>query len=265
MRSRADALPLVLLPGMNCTADLWTGCGVDDALTPVLDEQSIDTQVDRLLAELPPAVRARRTLARGDRRDGARRSRSGAGRRGSASRRRTRRRPPPRSRHRGGRGSTDSTPARARGVCRPRSSVRCSRRSPRGTAPTSSSGRSRWRTRPARRRCARSCGCSPPASTSGPRCAYVTVPTLLVSGAQDALCPPQFHVEIAAELPRARVVTIDGGHLLPLEQPDAFGALAAGMPRPGRVSRRGGDSPSRQSPPRVWVSRAEPAAPSGAP
>ena len=54
MRSRADALPLVLLPGMNCTADLWTGCGVDDALTPVLDEQSIDTQVDRLLAELPP-------------------------------------------------------------------------------------------------------------------------------------------------------------------------------------------------------------------
>ena len=23
-------LPLVLLPGMNCTADLWTGCGVDD-------------------------------------------------------------------------------------------------------------------------------------------------------------------------------------------------------------------------------------------
>ena len=47
-------LPLVLLPGMNCTADLWTGCGVDDALTPVLDEQSIDTQVDRLLAELPP-------------------------------------------------------------------------------------------------------------------------------------------------------------------------------------------------------------------
>ena len=54
MRSRADALPLVLLPGMNCTADLWAGCGVDDALTPVLAEQSIDTQVDRLLAELPP-------------------------------------------------------------------------------------------------------------------------------------------------------------------------------------------------------------------
>jgi len=56
----------------------------------------------------------------------------------------------------------------------------------------------------------------------------VTVPTLLVSGAQDALCPPEFHVEIAAQLPRARVVTIDGGHLLPLEQPEAFGALLRG-------------------------------------
>src|SRR6187402_3581141 len=39
---------------MNCTADLRSGCGVDDALTPVLGEESIDIQVDRLLAALPP-------------------------------------------------------------------------------------------------------------------------------------------------------------------------------------------------------------------
>jgi pimeloyl-ACP methyl ester carboxylesterase len=61
----------------------------------------------------------------------------------------------------------------------------------------------------------------------------VTVPTLLVSGAQDAICPPQFHAEIAAELPRARLVTIDGGHLLPLEQPAAFGALLRTWRAPG--------------------------------
>ena len=53
----------------------------------------------------------------------------------------------------------------------------------------------------------------------------VTIPTLLVAGAQDAICPPQFHAEIAAELARARLVTIDGGHLLPLERPDSVGAL----------------------------------------
>jgi len=61
-----------------------------------------------------------------------------------------------------------------------------------------------------------------------PALGSVATPTLLVSGAQDALCPPEFHVEIAAELPHARVVTIDGGHLLPLEQPQTFGALLRG-------------------------------------
>ena len=45
--------PLVLLAGMNCTADLWTGCGLDDALTPKLTRSSIQAQIDALLAELP--------------------------------------------------------------------------------------------------------------------------------------------------------------------------------------------------------------------
>jgi pimeloyl-ACP methyl ester carboxylesterase len=53
----------------------------------------------------------------------------------------------------------------------------------------------------------------------------VTAPMLIVSGAQDGICPPEFHAEIAAEHAGARLVTIDGGHLLPLERPDAFGAL----------------------------------------
>ena len=39
---------------MNCTAALWTGCGMGDALTPMLSEQTLDAQVDRLLDELPP-------------------------------------------------------------------------------------------------------------------------------------------------------------------------------------------------------------------
>jgi pimeloyl-ACP methyl ester carboxylesterase len=44
----------VLLPGMNCSDTLWSKLGVGPALRPRLDEPSMDSQVDRLLDELPP-------------------------------------------------------------------------------------------------------------------------------------------------------------------------------------------------------------------
>ena len=56
----------------------------------------------------------------------------------------------------------------------------------------------------------------------------VEAPALIVSGESDTICPPSFHADIAAHLPSARLVTLDGGHLLPLEQPAAFGDLVAG-------------------------------------
>lgn len=227
MRSRADALPLVLLPGMNCTADLWTGCGVDDALTPALTEQSIDAQVDRLLAELPPrfvlgglslgAIVAMALVVR--------------------------------------------APERVERLCLASTNAKA-------PTPAQQGSWQAWIARIDAGESARSLQTeilgallSPVATRDRPdlvertlgmadatgagtlraqllmQCTRVdlrpalrdaTVPTLLVSGAQDALCPPQFHVEIAAELHQARVVTIDGGHLLPLEQPDAFGALLRG-------------------------------------
>lgn len=47
--------PLVLLPGMGCTAALWSRLAfAEPPITPVLDEASLEGQVDRLLAELPP-------------------------------------------------------------------------------------------------------------------------------------------------------------------------------------------------------------------
>ena len=46
-------LPLVLLPGLNCSAALWSCLEVGPALTPILTEPSLDGQVDRLLDELP--------------------------------------------------------------------------------------------------------------------------------------------------------------------------------------------------------------------
>ena len=51
-RSAAD--PLVLLPGMNCSARLWSLLGLDAAIRPNLTEPSLAGQVDRLLDELPP-------------------------------------------------------------------------------------------------------------------------------------------------------------------------------------------------------------------
>jgi len=47
-------IPLVLLPGMGCSPDLWSGLQLDaDPVTPVLEEPDLDAEVDRLLALLP--------------------------------------------------------------------------------------------------------------------------------------------------------------------------------------------------------------------
>ena len=50
-------------------------------------------------------------------------------------------------------------------------------------------------------------------------------PILLTCGAEDRLCPPEWHHAMAARCANARVEIIDGsGHLLPLEQPGEFWA-----------------------------------------
>ncbi|HVK23809.1 MAG TPA: alpha/beta fold hydrolase [Actinokineospora sp.] len=57
----------------------------------------------------------------------------------------------------------------------------------------------------------------------------VTVPTLLLAGARDVLCPPDRHTEMLRLIPRSRLEIIEGaGHLVPLEAPDqAAAAMAA--------------------------------------
>ena len=50
-------------------------------------------------------------------------------------------------------------------------------------------------------------------------------PVLLMCGAEDRLCPPEWHFAMAAQCADAQVEVIDeAGHLLPLEQPDKFAA-----------------------------------------
>ena len=46
--------PLVLLPGMNCSARLWSYLDIGPAIRPTLTVPSLAGQVDRLLDELPP-------------------------------------------------------------------------------------------------------------------------------------------------------------------------------------------------------------------
>ncbi|OAN33437.1 alpha/beta fold hydrolase [Microbacterium sp. H83] len=51
------------------------------------------------------------------------------------------------------------------------------------------------------------------------------MPVLVVSGLDDVICPPHFHTEIASQVAGARLVSLDAGHLLPLQRPREFGDL----------------------------------------
>jgi len=220
---RADMPPLVLLAGMNCTADLWTECGLDDALTPELAEESMDAQVERLLAELPPvfvlgglslgaivamtlAVRAPERLA------------------GLVLVSTNAKAPTP-AQQDGWRSwiarlDAGETPRTLQEEILPallspaatKSADLIERTLAMGDATGPAALRAQLRMQSTR-------------ADLRPGLRNVDVPALVVAGVDDVICPPAFHVEIAAALPNARTVTIDGGHLLPLEQPSEFGRL----------------------------------------
>jgi pimeloyl-ACP methyl ester carboxylesterase len=61
----------------------------------------------------------------------------------------------------------------------------------------------------------------------------IRVPTLVLSGAQDEVCPPALQAELAAGIPGAEHVTVEGaGHMAALEEPEAVaGHLAAWLSR----------------------------------
>ena len=60
---------------------------------------------------------------------------------------------------------------------------------------------------------------------STPLLAQVTVPTLVITGAEDEMIPVEESRRMAAAIPGAKLVVIPGaGHLANLEQPEAFNA-----------------------------------------
>lgn len=213
-------MDLVLLPGMNCSADLWTGCGLDAGALE-LTEPSLDAQVGVLLDRLP----ARSVLV-------------GLSLGGIVAM-----------------ALAVAAPGRVQGLCVVSSNAK-------GPTAAQRAGWDDWLRLLDAGQTARQLQesiapqlLSPQArdvpellertlrmgDTVGeaalraqllmqhsridlrPALRRLQVPTLVVSGDRDTICPPEFHVEIAATVPAARLVTLPGGHLLPMEQPEAFG------------------------------------------
>jgi pimeloyl-ACP methyl ester carboxylesterase len=64
---------------------------------------------------------------------------------------------------------------------------------------------------------------------SRPWLGSIDVPTLLLSGTSDRVCPPEIQAEIVAAVPGATHVTIDGaGHMTPLDHPAQVAAALRG-------------------------------------
>ena len=216
--------PLVLLAGMNCTEDLWTGTGLENAIHPALTHESIDAQVGALLEELPDRfVIAGLSL-------GAIVAMALA----------------------------LAAPERVAGMCL----VSTNAKAP---TPAQYAGWDDWIARldagddpEALQESILPALLSPDASREHPeivdrvramgrktdaaalraqllmqgtrvdllgRLSALPTPTLVVSGRDDVICPPHFHTEIASEISRARLVSYDAGHLLPMERPREFGRL----------------------------------------
>jgi pimeloyl-ACP methyl ester carboxylesterase len=58
---------------------------------------------------------------------------------------------------------------------------------------------------------------------SRPDLAAIGCPSLILCGAEDPVCPPAWHLDMADAIPGAELQLIDGaGHLPPLEQPTSF-------------------------------------------
>jgi pimeloyl-ACP methyl ester carboxylesterase len=65
---------------------------------------------------------------------------------------------------------------------------------------------------------------------SVPDLATIDVPTLVITGAEDRLIPPDVTAAIAEGVPGAELLRIeDAGHLSNLEAPEAFGTALAGV------------------------------------
>ncbi|WP_461476697.1 alpha/beta fold hydrolase [Microbacterium sp. HJ5] len=217
-------IPVVLLPGMNCSADLWSECVAGDVLYPDLTSTSIDDQVESLLDRLPERfvlgglslggivamalaarapdrvrglvlaatnAKAPTELQRGGWREWIRRLDAGETARDLQS---------------------SILPALLTPMARERRPDLLERTLAMGDA----TGEAKLRNQLVMQ------GTRIDLRSRLPR---ISSPTLVVSGRDDPICPPAFHAELVEAIPRARLETLDAGHLVPMEQPAKFGRL----------------------------------------
>lgn len=220
----AAVAPLVLLAGMNCTADLWADADFGGAIRPTLDRPSVAAQTETLLDELPESfVLVGHSLG------------------GIV-----------------GMALALTSPARVAGLClvstNAKSPTDVQRAGWRGWLSALDGGAepralqqsilgallgvelSRDRPDLVQRtlRMGEETGVDRLRAQLAmqltrtdllSRLPELTIPTLVVSGLDDVVCPPHFHTEIVSAMPDARLVTLDAGHLLPIERPREFGRL----------------------------------------
>ncbi|MET4781042.1 alpha/beta hydrolase [Glaciihabitans sp. UYNi722] len=214
--------PLVLLAGMNCTADLWADCGLGNTLTPVLGERSINAQVDRLLADLPPtfalcglslgAIVAMALVARVPERVERLCLMS------------TNAKGPTPAQQESWKAWADRIEA-SESPENLQDEILSALLSPDALAHRPDLVRRTRRMGAATRAVNLSAQLAMQGTRSDLRPALrrIQIRTLVVSGTRDTICPPESHREIVAAMPRARLISVDSGHLLPLERADVIG------------------------------------------
>jgi pimeloyl-ACP methyl ester carboxylesterase len=212
---------------MNCSPDLWSGCGLDDAITPALDELSIDAQVDALLERLPGrfvlgglslgaivgmalAIRAPERIAGLILVATNAKAPTDAQRQGWS--------------HWLGRLDAGATARELQdSILSALVTERARAEQPdlveRTLAMGDATGERMLRSQLVMQGTR---------VDLRPGLAGVSTPTLVVSGVDDPVCPPSFHMELIEVMPRAQLVSIDSGHLLPMEKPAEFGQLVRG-------------------------------------
>lgn len=217
-------LPVVMLPGMNCTRILWEDSRLENAIHPPLDRPTIADQVDELLRTLPESfvlvghslggiVGMALALAAPERVAGLCLTATNA-------------KEPTDAQREGWRQwlrlldeSADSRVLQA-GIVDALVGSGCDggrdRMVERALAMGEETGVRRLRAQ---------LELQLTRSDLLGRLATLEVGTLVVSGLRDTICPPSNHVEIAAQIPGAQLVSLDAGHLLPLERPKDFSGI----------------------------------------
>lgn len=222
-------LDLVLLPGMNCTEDLWTHCGLKGpVITPRLEVSDVDSQVAHLLNILPDrfvlgglslgAIVAMSVALRApDRVAGLVLAATNA----SA---------PTQAQRNGWQNQLDALNQGQRPVDLQRG-ILSLLFSESGLRDASLAERALAQAEVVGPNLSRQLRLQATRSNLLEHLGTLTVPTLVLAGSQDAICPVEFHQSIVDAMPEAEMSIIDAGHLMSMEQPKEFGRRVNGWRR----------------------------------